>query len=153
MIALLAAIVLTYGYAGWRWFTAPSDVAPVYAAARAVEGNLNLRRTTAQLSASVQRLITEIASARDDDPSEGESEALDNYEEAIEMLNDSLKLSAAKAEQGPSLDAHDEILAPLHDKYFLPLDDTGNIGADQSLQIIWQKAKESLHAGNAFYSR
>jgi hypothetical protein len=28
-IILLAAIVLTYGFAGWKWFSADSGVAPV----------------------------------------------------------------------------------------------------------------------------
>jgi hypothetical protein len=150
-ILLLAAIVLIYGFVGWQWFSADSGVSPVYGAALAVERNLTLRRTPAQLSGSVERFSAEIARVRDEDPSEGESEALDNYDQAVAMLNDSLKLWAAKAEHGPALDRADENLAPLTDKYVLLFDDDGKIKAEESLEIIWLKAQEFLDAGNEFY--
>jgi hypothetical protein len=122
-----------YGFVGWSWFSADSGVVPVYGAARAVRNNLSLRRTLPQLSGSVQRLSAEIAKARDADLAADESDALDNYDQAVVMLDDSLKLWAAKAEHGPALDRADENLAPLTDKYVLLFDDGGKIKADESL--------------------
>ena len=148
---VVLAIVLIYGFVGWQWFSAQSSIAPVYAASRAVERNLSLRQTMPQLSGSVQRFSTAIAAARDNDPSEDETAALDNYDQAIEILSDSLKLWAAKQEHGPALSTDIEDVGPLKEKYFLPVDDAGSIIADQSLEIIWLKAQESLDAGNAFY--
>ena len=150
---LLVAIVLIYGFAAWRWFTADSEVAPVYGASRAVERNLNLRATMPQLSGSLQRFNAEIAKVRDSDPSDDESAALDSYDEAVEMLTDSLTVWATKVDEGAALNANSEHLAPLKEKYFLPVDDAGNLLPDQSLQIIWLKAQESLDAGNEFYAR
>ena len=150
---LLAAIVLTYGFAGWRWFTAPASVAPVYNAAKGVERNLTLRQTMARLSASVQLLTTEVAAARDNDPTSTEAEALDNYAAAVDVVNDSLTVWAAKMEHGPTLPGDIDDLAPLKAKYALPADDDGNILADPSLEAIWKKARESLDAGDKFYAQ
>jgi hypothetical protein len=150
---LLVAIVIVvaFGFAGWRWFSGPAAIAPVYAASKAVERNLSLKRTIPQLSGSVQRFSTAIAAVRETDISEDETEALDYYEQAVDVLNDSLKLWAAKEAHGPALSPDTEGVAPLKEKYFLPTDDAGNIESDESLEIIWLKAQESLDAGNQFY--